>query len=357
MTMYPKLCVNTNTLVSNIQRLRDRLQLLNIQLRPHLKTIHDPFLSTFLMDQNISKVSVSNIDMATLFIEKGWSDICLAVTCPIQYLDQLQRFVDQGVNITLYIDSEAHLKAIEKYSGPFNICIEIDCGQFRSGIDWKSERLIKELIHSIQASSHCFSGLSSHFGFLYEASSKSEIIAETGNAMMKILQLKEHLEVGTGLIIPVAIGDTPSTLAMDMFDNVAEIRSGNFMLNDLQIQSKGLCEYSNIAAVLQAEVTSVQPQDCRFVLHCGSVHLSKDRHQDPSIGYGLVAKTNLDSWWDTILPNTRIIELYQEHAVVVTTPEIVDAITLGDIVTVVPVHSCLTMDAMFHKNRIEYSSS
>ena len=60
-----------------------------------------------------------------------------------------------------------------------------------------------------------------------------------GFSMMRVLQLKEHLERDLDIEIELAIGDTPSFLASQYFDQVTEVRSGNFLLNDLTIHRKG----------------------------------------------------------------------------------------------------------------------
>ena len=66
---------------------------------------------------------------------------------------------------------------------------------------------------------------------------------------------------------------------MSHFDCVSEIRAGNFLFNDLTIYKKGLCERKDLACVLKAVVISKFDDDSRFVLHCGSVHLSKENIQ------------------------------------------------------------------------------
>ena len=74
------------------------------------------------------------------------------------------------------------------------INIEVDTGQFRSGVSWKRVDQIIAMIQCIKSSAHQFSGLTTHFGYLYDCQSKGDIVAESGNAMMRILNLKEQVE-------------------------------------------------------------------------------------------------------------------------------------------------------------------
>ena len=183
--------------------------------------------------------------MLQLFIDDaGWRDICLAVPIPlnsIAYLEQLKSQV-HDLSLTLYVDNQAQLDVLKTVSSSFRLCIEVDVGQRRSGVDWKHESELINMIDQINNSQHEFDGLSSHFGFLYECEDKESVNLGCGNAMMKILQIKEHLDSYYDSPISISIGDTPSLLAMSYFDGITEIRAGNFLMNDLTIHQKGCCE-------------------------------------------------------------------------------------------------------------------
>lgn len=352
MSILPKLFLKKDILKHNLARVKEKCDILSIDLRPHVKTIHDSRLTELLRGQGISKISVSNIEMLEAFFRAGWNDISLALPFPFNYSNEIKPFLDQGLNLSVYIDNVDQLNELDKIQTPLNICLEIDSGQCRSGISWKYKREILELILKIKASHHSFSCIVSHFGDLYQCNDKSEIQILFADSMMKILNLKEELESELGYSIKLAIGDTPSILFSQIFEKTFEIRAGNFMLNDLMIHSKGLCEFSDIGCLIKTQVISKSERDSRFVLHCGSVHLSKEKHSFDSINYGLIAPAD-SNWPKRPLENTSIVDLYQEHAVVHSSSAIVSKINIGDYFWVYPVHSCLTMDAMYHKNNIE----
>ena len=352
MDLYPRLLVNKDVVECNLNKIKSKLDLMSVNLRPHVKTIHDPQLSDILRASGIDKISVSNISMMRAFIDAGWRDICLAIPFPMSSIDALVELCETtDLKLTLYVDNESQIERLMNVPVSFRLSIEIDTGQQRSGIEWKQRSRIISMIDQIQLSNHSLDGLSAHFGELYFCNTKDEIFSECANHMMKMLQLKEQLDRHYSAPISLAIGDTPSLLTMDYFDEVNEVRAGNFLFNDLTIYHKGVCDRGDIACAIEAVVISKNAFDCRFVLHCGSIHLSKERHDDPSIQYGHVC--TMDNGW-VPFSNTVVHALYQEHAVVVTTPDIIDRIHIGDRLFILPVHSCLTMDAMHHKKRIHY---
>ena len=81
--------------------------------------------------------------------------------------------------------------------------------------------------------------------------SLNELNSVFSHAMMKVLNLKEQLDLRLECSVDLALGDTPSSLNAKVFEHTAELRAGNFMLNDLMIQSQGLCEFSDIACLVK----------------------------------------------------------------------------------------------------------
>ncbi len=347
------LFLNRNVLSKNLKLIKDKCDFQGVDLRPHVKTIHDESLSSLLRDSGITKISVSNLDMFHRFAKAGWTDISLAIPFPQNYMRDIQGFLDQGILVSVYIDNKEQFELLKQLTSPLNVCIEIDLGQLRTGIHWKYSSEIINLIQDILDSNHSLSCITSHFGDLYDIDGKETFNLVFSDLMTKILNLKEQLDQHFSEPIQLALGDTPSILGATIFEQTFELRAGNFMLNDLMIQSKGFCEFSDIGCLVQAQVISKSESDSRFVLHCGAVHLSKDKHPLDSINYGLVAPVDSD-WPEGPLADTSIVDLYQEHAVVHSIPRVVNFINIGDLFWVFPVHSCLTVDAMYHKNKINY---
>ena len=324
-----------------------------MSLRPHIKTLHHPIIAAPLKSLGLNKICVSNIDMLRLFSAAGYNDICLAIPCSPTWVSEINNILSEfNVKLTLYVDHLDQLSAIDELSSKVNVMVEIDAGQARSGINWKHESHVRSLIDYINQSHHYFAGITAHFGQHYDCPTSSDVVNEMGFSMMRVLQLKEHLENDLDIGIDLAIGDTPSFLASQYFDQVTEVRSGNFLLNDLTIHRKGLCELNQIGCAIKSTIISKFDDDLRIILHVGSVHLSKEKHMDNEISYGWVCHSIGDGLGQHI-KGAKIIDIYQEHAVLVVPADTFHLLNIGDSLQVLPVHSCLAMDAMVHKNKFQ----
>ena len=89
-------------------------------------------------------------------------------------------------------------------------------------------------------------------------------------------------------------------------------------------------------------VVSIYNERKLILLYCGAIHLSKDFIiEDGEKIYGYVF---LNNYWNTENRIGKIISLSQEHALV--NIENNANLKIGDIVSIIPVHSCLTVDSM-----------
>ena len=64
-----------------------------------------------------------------------------------------------------------------------------------------------------------------------------------------------------------------------------------------------------------------------------------------SEAYGKVAQKTADGW-GTIVPDTILKKISQEHGVVRVPRKDIDQYTIGDLLYILPVHSCMTADLM-----------
>ena len=353
MTSTPIMQLFIKTLVANFLAAQKKCDDVGVSLRPHIKTLHHPSIADQLKSLGLNKICVSNIDMLRLFLAAGYNDICLAIPCSPTWVPDINSMLNEfNVNLTLYVDHLDQLSAISELSSKVNVMIEIDAGQVRSGINWKHESRVRALIDYINESKHSFAGITAHFGQHYDCPTSSDVVNEMGFSMMRVLQLKEHLERDLDIEIELAIGDTPSFLASQYFDQVTEVRSGNFLLNDLTIHRKGLCELNQIGCAIKSTIISKFDDDLRIILHVGSVHLSKEKHMDDEISYGWVCQPIGDGLGQYV-EGAKIIDLYQEHAVLVVPADTFNSFNIGDSLQVLPVHSCLAMDAMVHKSKFQ----
>ena len=55
MDLYPRLLVNVDVIKQNLKLIKKNFGAMAIDLRPHVKTIHDPSLSDVLKDEGVKK--------------------------------------------------------------------------------------------------------------------------------------------------------------------------------------------------------------------------------------------------------------------------------------------------------------
>jgi D-serine deaminase-like pyridoxal phosphate-dependent protein len=139
----------------------------------------------------------------------------------------------------------------------------------------------------------------------------------------------------------VSIGDTPAASMVDELPGVDEIRPGNFVFYDLTQVAIGSCSMEDIAVAVACPVIGVYPERQRVLLYGGAVHMSLEFLEERGARtYGRVCP----DWPGEAATSAPIVSLSQEHGVVAVPPDGTAAFRLGQLVSVLPVHSCLTCD-------------
>jgi D-serine deaminase-like pyridoxal phosphate-dependent protein len=188
-----------------------------------------------------------------------------------------------------------------------------------------------------------FRGLLTHAGQSYHATSKDEIEAIHRSSVSRLRRVREALERVGFSRVELSIGDTPTCSVVDDLGGVDEIRPGNFVFYDLKQQLKiGSCSEEDIAVAVACPVVAKHPERTEIVLYGGAAHLSKESFvgEDGTTVFGRVSLLQNGAWGPTV-PDTYVSSLSQEHGIVRTTSEIVDQVQVGDVLVVLPVHSCL----------------
>ncbi len=160
-------------------------------------------------------------------------------------------------------------------------------------------------------------------------------------------KVKEFLQVHNYNNIEISVGDTPTASVVEDFSEVDEIRPGNFVFYDIMQYHIDACSIGEIAVGIVCPVVSKHADRNEIVIYGGAVHLSKD-HLEISPGqklFGYVSKFE-ENGWGSPLPNTYVSKLSQEHGIIQSTPDIVGQIKFGDLLVILPVHSCLAANLL-----------
>jgi len=145
----------------------------------------------------------------------------------------------------------------------------------------------------------------------------------------------------------ISFGDTPILSVVDNFKGIDEIRPGNFVFYDAMQWQLGSCEFADIAVALAAPVVAKHCQRNELVIYGGAIHLSKEfiLNSDGTKNYGLVSELNFMGWSEPI-DGAYIKSLSQEHGIVHLNDEACQKIQLGEILAIIPIHSCLTANLL-----------
>jgi D-serine deaminase-like pyridoxal phosphate-dependent protein len=91
------------------------------------------------------------------------------------------------------------------------------------------------------------------------------------------------------------------------------------------------------------------PQRNEIVTFGGAIHLSKEyiTNEEGQKIFGLAALPRKSfRGWEHIIKDTYVSALSQEHTIIKTTDEFIQQVHVGDILMILPIHSCLTVNLM-----------
>lgn len=353
----PTLLVDEGRVRRNIREMADRVAAAGIRFRPHFKTHQSADVGEWFREVGVRAITVSSIPMADYFAHHGWDDITIA--SPINVLD-MEALNGLARRITLHVtvDSlDAAERLIRGIVHPLIVWIEINTGDNRTGIEPSDRACIVRVAECIVESDRLtLGGLIAHDGQTYQASTVEEIVAIYRATTFVLGDLADHVFAETGQRPSISIGDTPTGKLVDNLGDIDELRPGNFVFFDLTQLEIGSCCEEDIAVALACPVVSKSSKRREIVLHAGAVRLSlaslPGENDEPT--FGCIVRLREDGW-DPMLPGCHVSRLSQELAVVSVSAEVLASVKVGDVLGVLPVHSCLTVDAMKQMQKLDGS--
>ncbi|SMD34968.1 D-serine deaminase, pyridoxal phosphate-dependent [Reichenbachiella faecimaris] len=337
----PTLLLDKKKAIQNIKRMAEKAKSSGVTYRPHFKTHFSQEVGEWYREQGVTSITVSSIDMAVFFAGHGWDDIIIAFPVNVLQLDVLKLLAKQ-VKLGLVVESQQVIESINsEIEESVDIYIKIDTGYHRVGIWHEEVNDVKGLGESV-AKPHVFKGLLAHFGHTYSEIKKEEIKSIYQYGVGALNKLRDAIDKN----LKISIGDTPSCSVMDSFENVDEIRPGNLVFYDIMQVYIGSCQYSDIAVCLAVPVVAVYPERAEIVVHGGAVHLSKERLEDAEGSYFGKVVALEEKGWSAPLDNYRVKGLSQEHGKISVPQNQIEKIKVGDVLGILPIHSCLTVNLM-----------
>jgi D-serine deaminase-like pyridoxal phosphate-dependent protein len=348
----PTLIVDKAKVLKNIDRVVKKIKRSpqEIRFRPHFKTHQSEQVGEWFREKGVTSIAVSSVPMAEFFAEKGWADITIAVVVNILEIDDINRLAEK-IQLNLLVDSKKMVQILEKkLAHPVDIWIKIDTGYHRTGIEWSFRKEILETAQAIhKAKKLTLAGLLTHSGHSYDANTNESIKLVYHDTVSKMQYIRDYLAQMGIEGVQISIGDTPSCSRIDSFFGIDEIRSGNFVYFDLMQLELGACREEEIAAAVACPVIASYPQRKEIVVLGGAVHLSVESlmASNHKKSFGIVAlQDEATGTWDKSLPDTYVSSLSQEHGIIRTSLPYIQRFKIGDILMVLPVHSCLTANLL-----------
>ncbi len=337
----------------NILTMASKARRADARFRPHFKTHQAAVVGEWFREAGVTAITVSSLEMARYFADHGWDDITVAFPVNLRQVDEMNILASR-VRLGVLVDSIAALDFLSSaLEHPVQVWVEVHAGYLRSGVDWRDEALLDELgAASVAPPMLTLAGVLSHAGNTYGARSAdavSEIHAET---VRRLAQARDLLGAASGRSnLELSIGDTPACSMVEDLGAIDEIRPGNFVFYDWTQKVIGACQEDEIAAAVACPVVGIYPARHEIVLYGGAVHLSKDSLvlEDGASSFGVIAPLR-DGGWGAHYQGAYLRSVSQEHGVVAVEPacwaEVTAAVGVGDLVAVLPIHSCLTANLL-----------
>ncbi|PKP18325.1 MAG: alanine racemase [Bacteroidetes bacterium HGW-Bacteroidetes-21] len=313
----------------------------NVLLRPHFKTHRSAKIAEWYREEGITACTVSSVRMAEYFAQAGWNDITIAFPFNRWELDKINE-LSKRIRLRLILSSLTAAEYLaQTATQKLHIFIEIDAGYPRSGIPASENSEIQACIDVISTNVNLkFDGFLSHFGNTYSSRNQEEITSLWHESLQKLLPLKRLFP---GALI--SVGDTPSCSIIEDFSDVHEIRPGNFVFYDFMQTLIGSCLPEQVGVTVLCPVVAVYKERRQAIIYGGAVHFSKDSVEISGKRlFGWAGTTN-DRLTPEYIPGCYVVSLSQEHGVV-EFPQNVDMPEEGQILAIMPVHSCLTVSCL-----------
>jgi len=339
----PTLLLDKEKALANIKKMVGKADRNGVQLRPHFKTHQSAVVGSWFRENGIRNITVSSLDMAQYFVQHGWTDITVAVPVNLRQIHIVNKLTAR-CRLGLLVESINVCHVLDQaLSSEVRVWIKVDVGYHRTGIDWQNVSSIIDLASTISRSRWMqFAGILTHAGHTYHSNSPDHIKAiyrESGDRMFAV----RHALRKVGLNPLVSVGDTPGCSLVDNLGEVDEIRPGNFVFFDLMQLHYGACEEQDIAVAVACPVIAKHRKRNQIVIYGGAVHFSKESilNQFGIPYYGRICQLK-NHGWTPMYQESMLSSISQEHGIIEAEEDLFSSTSVGDLLVVMPVHSCLT---------------
>lgn len=342
----PTLLLDEQKCRANIARMCEKARENKLIFRPHFKTHQSKKVGDWFRREGVEAITVSSLGMATYFADAGWKEITVAFPVNTLQIDVINALAGRVTLNLLADDNDTVVQLNSMLQHNVHLYIEIDSGGGRTGIPFNDHKRISSMVGTVTTADKMYlKGFYTHAGHSYNARSEDavrKVFDQTIKCMQEVRQWAESNELN----VEFCMGDTPGCSVGDYFDGVDAISPGNFVFYDVMQTTIGSCGNDQIAVAMACPVVSKSAHTNNVCIYGGAVHFSKDCIDDGSgMIFGKVVRLGVNGW-GMPLEDCFVKSLSQEHGIVHLSVEEFEQTKIGDVLGILPVHSCLTAEAM-----------
>jgi len=340
----PCVLIDVDRVARNIERMQSAAASRGLRLRPHAKTHKSIAIGRQQITAGAVGICCAKLGEAERFADAGFDDIRLPYPLNPVIADRVLALAQQ-IRLSFIVDDLEVARAWSRALQPLGadravgILVKVDVGFHRCGIDPDRVDAADTIARIAELPGLRFLGLLSHAGHAYGAASESETAAIAAAEARLLLDLAAHANRLGAVVEEVSVGATPTARFSLQQEGITEIRPGNYVYYDRTQVGLGAADWRDCALTVLARVVST-PADDRAILDCGSKTLTNDlaRGFGATPGYGIVFD-GLDAREPD--ESLTIERLSEEHANVRTRGDDTPRLRTGDVVRVLPNHSCV----------------
>lgn len=337
----PCLLLDRGCLERNLERLRTRIAGLGVTLRPHLKTCKSWDVAQLMLPSPAGPATVSTLREAEEFAAHGVRDLTYAVGIAPNKLARVVALRQQGIDLTVILDSIEQARAIAGCGAAIPALIEIDADGHRAGI--RPERREQLLALAAALPKNALRGVLTHAGGSYHAHGNAALERAAEGERAAAVEAARVLRLAGHSCSVVSVGSTPTAHFARDLSGVTEVRAGVYCFFDLMMADLGVCQFEDIACSVLSTVIGHQPGKGPLggwtLTDAGWMALSRDTGFGKH-GYGMVCDER-----GTPYGNWIVAETSQEHGVLAIRPGSMRAppsLPVGALVRILPNHICAT---------------
>ena len=341
----PALLLDEARMQNNMARMQQRMNLLGVAFRPHVKTSKCLEVARRQLALGARGITVSTLKEAEQFFAAGVDDILYAVAIVPNKLDHALRLVRAGLRLTLLVESGAMAAEVARHGLEHGVCydvlIEVDTDGHRSGIA-PADPLLLDVAAALTGGAR-LKGVMTHAGSSYDLRTPEALAAMAEQERSRCVDAAERLRAAGHVCEVVSVGSTPTALSARHLDGVTEVRAGVYVFFDLVMAGVGVCETGDIALSVLCTVIGHRPLEGWIITDAGWMAMSRDRgtqKQARDYGYGMVCDADGNA-----IAELAFSQANQEHGVLQWTGDIVDLAArypVGSSLRIVPNHACAT---------------